>query len=92
MEETPPRTKGLCFKCGKMGHFARDCQSSRASYARWKNQNFMDKQEDLSQVQTPIDPANRLENALNAFDALSLEQKNDMINCYEGKKEDFPAA
>ena len=52
----------------------------------------MDKQEDLSHLQTPIDPANRLENALNAFNALSLEQKNEMIDQYEGKKKDFPAA
>ena len=92
MEETPPRTKGPCFKCGKMGHFARDCQMSRASYARWKNQNGMDEHEDLSQLQNPIDPANGLENTLNAFDALSMEQKNEMIDRYEGKKEDFPAA
>ena len=52
----------------------------------------MDEPEDLSGLQTPIDPANGLENALNTFDALSLEQKNEMIDQYEGKKEDFPAA
>ena len=52
----------------------------------------MDKQEDLSQLQNPIDPANGLKNALSAFNALSLEQKNEMIDHYEGKKEDFPAA
>ena len=52
----------------------------------------MDEPEDLSHVQTPIDPANGLENTLNAFDALSLEQKNEMIDRYEGRKEDFPAA
>ena len=92
MEGAPPRTKGPCYKCGKMGHFARDCRSSRANYARWRNQNYMDEPEDLSHIQTPIDPANGLENALNAFDALSLEQKNEMIDRYEGKTEDFPAA
>ena len=59
---------------------------------QWKNQNYMDEQEDLSGLQTPIDPANGLENALNAFDTLSLEQKNEMIDRYKGKKEDFPAA
>ena len=52
----------------------------------------MDEQEDLSQIQSPIDLANGLENALSTFDALSLEQKNEMIDRYEGKKEDFPAA
>ena len=53
---------------------------------------MMDENEDLSQVQNPIDPSNGLENALNTFDTLSLEQKNKMIDRYEGKKEDFPAA
>ena len=52
----------------------------------------MDEHEDLSQVQNPIDLSNGLENTLNTFDALSLEQKNEMIDHYEGKKEDFPAA
>ena len=75
-----------------MGHFARDCRLSRANYARWRNQNYLDEPEDLSHIQAPIDPANGLENALNAFDALSLEQKNEMIDRYEGKTEDFPAA
>jgi len=80
MEGTPPCTKGPCFKCSKMGHFARECWSAKANYAQWRNQNYMDKQKDLSHIQTPIDPANGLENALNAFDTLSLAQKNEMIN------------
>ena len=52
----------------------------------------MDEQEDLTNVQEPISSDNGLDNALDFFDALSREQKDEMINRYEGKKEDFPDA
>ena len=45
----------------------------------------MDSEEDLSGVQRTIHPKNQLENALKAFDALSLEQKDGLLAEYEGK-------
>jgi hypothetical protein len=90
-----------------MGHFARECRGGRPAQANYayhtarNNRNmytgeiidhYLDGPEDMTGVQTPIDPSNGLENALDAFDALSLDQKNEMINRYEGKREDFPAA
>jgi len=39
----------------------------------------MDQDEDLSQVQSEIHPSNLLNNALQAFDTLPIEQKDTMI-------------
>ena len=52
----------------------------------------MDQEEDLSEVQEVMNPANLLDNALKVFDTLLLEQKDTLITKYEGKKEDFAAA
>ena len=52
----------------------------------------MDQDEDLSQVQEEIHPANLLNNAFQAFDSLPLTQKDEMIAQYEGKREDFVGA
>jgi hypothetical protein len=46
----------------------------------------------MSGVQPTIHPTNLLNNALKVFDALPMEQKDALINQYEGKKEDFVAA
>jgi hypothetical protein len=90
-----------------MGHFARECRGGRPAQANYtyhtaqNNRNmytgevidhYLDRPEDMTGVQTPIDPSNGLENALDTFDALSLEQKDEMIKRYEGKREDFPTA
>jgi hypothetical protein len=55
-------------------------------------QDYMDQEEDLSEVQDAINPTNLLDNALKVFDTLPLEQKDALIAKYEGKKEDFAAA
>ena len=55
-------------------------------------QDYMDQDEDLSRVQEEIHPANLLSNAFRAFDTLPLEQKDQMIAQYEGKREDFVGA
>ena len=52
----------------------------------------MDQDEDLSQLQEEIHPANLLNNAFRAFDTLPLAQKDEMIAQYEGKREDFAEA
>ena len=55
-------------------------------------QDYMDQDEDLSQVQEEIHPSNLLNNAFRAFDTLPLTQKDQMIAQYEGKREDFVGA
>ncbi len=70
----PPRKRGPCFKCGKEGHFARDCRSTRAHYI-----NYMDQSKDMSQLQA----------AIRMFDTLPLDQKDAFIQKYKGGQEDF---
>ncbi len=54
--------------------------------------DYMDQDEDLTQLQSEIHPTNLLSNAFRAFDTLPLEQKDEMITQYEGKQEDFVGA
>ena len=54
--------------------------------------DYMDQDEDLTQLQSEIHPTNLLSNAFRAFDTLPLAQKDQMISQYEGKREDFVGA
>jgi hypothetical protein len=55
-------------------------------------ENYIDEDEDMSGVQPAIHLTNLLDNALKVFNMLLMEQKDTLINQYEGKKEDFAAA
>jgi len=70
-----------------------ECHQPRRTQARQAYvQDYMDQEEDLSEVQEAINPTNLLDNALKVFDTLPLEQKDALIAKYEGNKEDFAAA
>jgi hypothetical protein len=49
----------------------------------------MDEPEDMSHIQAPLTPEGVLNNAVAVFDRLSREQKDEFIQKYEGRTEDF---
>jgi len=82
----PPQIKGPCFKCGKPGHFARECHSR----TQINNVHYLDDQDDMIGIQPPLQPSNLLSNALAAFNSLPNDQKDELIQKYEGENQDFP--
>jgi hypothetical protein len=88
-----PQRIRKCYNCDKPGHFAAECHQPKRTQARQAYvQDYMDQEEDLSEIQEAINPTNLLNNTLKVFDTLPLEQKDALIAKYEGKKEDFAAA
>jgi hypothetical protein len=54
--------------------------------------NYMDLDDDLSQMQEPLTPENILDNVIRMFDTLPTDQKDTFIQKYEGGQEDFAEA
>jgi hypothetical protein len=73
-----------CFTCNCVGHLARDCRAKNAQI-----NSVIDEPEDMSNVQAPITPEGILDNALLMFDHLSEDIKDQFIQRYEGKSQDF---
>src|SRR6266851_4769584 len=69
--DPPLRTKGPCFKCGKQGHFAREC----CLRTQINNAHYLDDQNDMAGIQALLQPSNLLSNALAVFDSLPNDQK-----------------
>ncbi len=84
--QQPPRIKGPCFKCGRKGHFTRECRSK----TQINNAHYLDDQDNMISIQPPLQPSNLLNNALAAFDSLPNDQKDELIQKYEGENQDFP--
>jgi hypothetical protein len=70
--------------CNRVGHLARDCCARNAQI-----NSVIDEPEDMSNVQTPITPEGILNNALSMFNRLSEDMKDQFIQQYEGKLQDF---
>ena len=81
-----PQTKGPCFKCGKPGHSTRECRSR----TQINNAHYLDDQDDMVGIQPPLQPSNLLSNTLAMFDSLPNDQKDKLIQKYEGENQDFP--
>ena len=67
-----------------MGHLARDCRAKQAQI-----NSVIDEPEDMSNVQPLITPEGILDNALSMFDHLLEDMKDQFIQRYEGKLQDF---
>jgi len=85
-DQGPPKQwpQRRCFTCNCVGHLARDCRTKNAQV-----NSIIDKPEDMSNIQAPITPEGILDNALSMFDCLSEDMKDQFIQRYEGKSQDF---
>ncbi len=84
----PPAPKGACFKCGQMGHFARNCPRKR----KQENINLLDCEDEDSIAIPPI-PLPRDKVALVKQQLTSLtDHEWDALAKEMGLDEDFPAA
>jgi len=54
------------------------------------NANYLDNQDDMTGIQLPLQPSNLLSNTLATFNCLLNDQKDELIQKYEGKNQDFP--
>ena len=64
----------------------RECHSR----TQINNAHYLDDQDDIIGIQPPLQPSNLLSNALAAFDSLPNDQKDELIQKYEGENQDFP--
>ena len=95
---TATPTRGNCFNCNQPRHFARNCpqkrQKARATTAQsWQTDDGQAStvvQEDYQQ-----DNTSRVDAAIAAFTALSLDERDSLastIGGREGEEQDFPDA
>jgi hypothetical protein len=79
-----PRPR-MCFNCGKEGHFQASCRASRKTQVN----SIIDEPENMKGVQEALTPKGVLDNALAMFDHMPDQMKDEFIQKYEGKLQDF---
>jgi hypothetical protein len=86
-DQSPPKQwpPCKCFRCDKEGHVAAQCCAPRQAQINL----VINEPEDMSNIQAPITPKGILDNALSMFDHLSEDMKDQFIQRYEGKLQDF---
>jgi len=86
MDQGPPNQwpPHKCFKCDCVGHLVHDCHARNAQI-----NSVIDEPEDMSNIQAPITPEGILDNALSMFDHLSEDMKDQFIQWYKEKSQDF---
>jgi len=85
-DQGPPKRWPLrkCFTCNRKGHLVRDCCARNAQI-----NSVINEPDDMSNVQAPITPKGILNNALLMFDCLLEDMKDQFIQRYKGKSQDF---
>ena len=74
-----------CFNCGKEGHFQAQCRAPKKTQIN----SIIDEPEDMKGVQEALTPEGILDNALAMFDRMPDHMKDEFIQKYEGKSQDF---
>jgi hypothetical protein len=86
MDQGPPKRwpPRKCFTCNREGHLACNCRARNAQI-----NSVINEPKDMSDVQAPITPEGILDNTLLMFDCLLEDMKDQFIQRYEGKSQDF---
>jgi hypothetical protein len=87
MDQAPQRQwlPHKCFNCNKPGHLVVQCHTPKKTQIN----SVIDELEDMAHIQPALTPNGILDNALAMFDRLPDQLKDDFMQRYEGKSQNF---